>query len=390
MNIYPWQSELWGQLMSMPDKLPHALLLAGPAGLGKQAFAMAMAARLLCEAPVGRANQTDPASPEGVEGTEAGSFACGACSSCKWLATGNHPDFRLLQPEEAEEAGETEAGEVAAAATAAAPGKAKKGKAAPAASAARTGTGSGPLRIDQIRGLADFVFVGSHRHGRRIVILNPAEAMNPAAANALLKILEEPPPSVCFILISHAWRRLLPTIRSRCRIVTFGQPDPALAASWLKAEGVKDAGSLLQLAGGAPLLARDWAQQEVLTVYRKALEPLLLTQGDPLDPVAMATKWSTLLKADTGFDLPQLVDIVQKWVADLAQVALAGSLRYHLDPAWRDRLEVLAKRSNALALLACDKDLRRIRAVARHPLNTQLFLEDMAARYLRVLSVKNS
>lgn len=384
MNIFPWQAELWDQLMSAPDKLPHALLLAGPAGLGKQAFAMAMAARLLCEAPLAQG------------GAEA--LACGCCSSCNWLAAGNHPDFRLVQPqsEEAEEAGETEATVTEAVAPApAATGKVKKGKAAPVAAAARmgmgTGTaGTGTLRIDQIRRLADFVFVGSHRHGRRIVILQPAEAMNPAAANALLKILEEPPPSVCFILISHAWRKLLPTIRSRCRVVVFGRPAPALAASWLQDEGVEDAGSLLQLAGGAPLLARDWAQQTVLASYRKALEPLLLTQDGPADPVSMAAKWGELLKADSAFDLPQLVDIVQKWVTDLTQVALAGSLRYHLEPAWRDRLEALAKRSNATALLGCDKDLRRIRAVARHPLNTQLFLEDMAARYLRSLSVKNN
>ncbi|WP_172955052.1 DNA polymerase III subunit delta' [Sterolibacterium denitrificans] len=351
--------------MSAPDKLPHALLLAGPAGLGKQAFAMAMAARLLCEAPLAQG--------------EAGALACGCCSSCNWLATGNHPDFRLVQPEAAEEAGMDEGEQEASAASGAKKAKPKTARVA-----------SGPIRIDQIRGLADFVFIGSHRHGRRVVILNPAEAMNPAAANALLKILEEPPASICFILVSDSWRKLLPTIRSRCRIVVFGRPTPALAASWLQAEGVEDVGSLLQLTGGAPLLARDWAQQAVLTNYRKALEPLLLTQDGPVDPVSMAAKWGELLKADSTFDLPQLVDIVQKWVMDLTQVALAGSLRYHLEPAWRDRLEALTKRSNATALLGCDRDLRRIRAVARHPLNTQLFLEDMAARYLRSLSVKNN
>lgn len=364
-TLYPWQTELWQQLMTAPEQLPHALLLVGPTGLGKQSFAMAMAARLLCETP--------------VEQPGLGQVACGHCSSCNWLAAGSHPDFRLLQPQadEEDETAATSESEAAAATTA---GKSKKTK----ATAVKTVT-SGPIRIDQVRGLADFVFVGSHRHGRRIVILQPAEAMNPAAANALLKILEEPPASVCFLLISHAWRNLLPTIRSRCRVVTFGRPATEQATQWLQAEGVKDAANLLSLAGGAPLLARDWAQQDMLAMYRQVLEPLQLTHADPVD---MAAKWAALLKAESGFDLPQLVDIVQKWVADLTQLVLSGSLRYH--PGWREQLEALAKRSNVSALLGCDKELRRIRAVARHPLNTTLYLEDMAARYLRIFPARNS
>lgn len=364
MNIHPWQGGLWKQLMDAPEKLPHALLLTGPAGLGKQDFALAMAACLLCEAPQTAAT--------------GGPAACGECCSCSWLAAGNHPDFRLVQPDAAEETAETESDSDAVTKTT---NKTRQGKAVGVAtSMARVGTGSGTLRIEQIRELTDFVFVGSHRQGRRIVVLEPAEAMTPAAANALLKVLEEPPASVCFILISHAWRRLLPTIRSRCRIVNFGQPDPRQAAAWLKAAGIKEAESVLQLAGGAPLLARNWAQQDMLPVYRKALEPLLQPGNDP---VAMAQKWSALLKADSAFDLAQLVDIVQKWLADLIQMTLADSLRYHRDPAWQKALQAQAKRSNAAALLAFDKELRRIRGVARHPLNTQLFLEDMAARYLR-------
>lgn len=386
LAIYPWQNELWQQLMAEPDKLPHALLLAGPAGLGKQAFALAMAARLLCEAPGAAGSKTLDAQEAGAQ--QAG-LACGECSSCHWLLSGNHPDFRLVQPgsgEAVEEAGGAEdAGGSSSASSATRTRKTKKATAATTASAAPgRAVKTGNIRIEQIRELADFVFIGSHRHGRRIVIVQPAEAMNPAAANALLKILEEPPAPVCFILISDAWRRLLPTILSRCRVVTFGRPQAAQAVAWLQDESVKEADNLLQLVGGAPLLARDWAQQGLLSSYQQALEPLLQASNNPVD---MAAKWAALLK-NNQLDMPQLVDIVQKWLADLLQLKLAGGLRYHRQPGWQKALQGLAQGSSTTALLACDKDLRRIRAVARHPLNTQLFLEDMAARYLRAVSIK--
>lgn len=345
MNIFDWQKPLWQQLFGEPGKLPHAMLLAGPEGVGKRLFAEAMAARLLCEQP--------------DAGGEAG---CGTCSSCTWLAAGNHPDFRRVQPEEEEEA--TVEGE----------------ESAVVRTAARK-PGKGGIGVDRIRALSDFVFVGSHRHGNRVVIVSPAEAMTPAAANSLLKILEEPPASVYFILVSGAWRRLLPTIRSRCRMVMFGRPDTGLAERWLKSEGVKSGRELLDLAGGAPLLAAEWAEQGRLDAYRKVVEALA---DKSADPVSMAARWSVLLKGDESFAMPQLVEAVQKWVFDLIQVKMAGGLRYH--QAWRDRLEPLAARATPAGLLACYGELLKIRAVARHPLNAQLFLEDMAARYLKAIA----
>lgn len=164
-------------------------------------------------------------------------------------------------------------------------------------------------------------------------------------------------------------------------MVVFGRPDQQLAEQWLKAEGVKSPKALLDLTGGTPLLARDWAAQGKLEEYQKAIEVLA---DKPVDPVAMAAKWSALLKGDEAFDLPLLVETVQKWVFDLVQLKISGHLRYH--EAWRDKLDALGVRASRAGLLACYNDLLRIRAVARHPLNTQLFLEDMAARYLRAIA----
>jgi DNA polymerase-3 subunit delta' len=362
LKPFPWQVAHWQGLLSAPGQLPHALLLAGPEGLGKRAFAQAVAARLLCESPVRVEDQ--------VDGEQVAlELACGRCSACGWMAAGTHPDFRRVQPEDLEAADSSETDELAQDEV---PGKKASGAAA-----------SSSIGIAQIRALADFVFVGSYRHGCRVVLVEPAEAMTPAAANALLKILEEPPPSVYFLMISNAWRKLLPTIRSRCRMVLFGRPALPLATAWLRDEGADEALNLLPLTAGAPLLARDWAVQDKLPLYRKVVTVLA---DNPVDPVAMAAHWLVLVKNDDGFSLSQLVDAVQKWMFDLVQCKLSGEVRYHLDATWRMRLDGLAARASQAGLLTGYAELLRIRAVVRHPLNTQLFLEDLAARYIKAVA----
>jgi DNA polymerase-3 subunit delta' len=278
------------------------------------------------------------------------------------LASDNHPDFRLIQPDDGDEAPDEGAEEVRTPATG------RK-------------TGRGPIRVDQIRALTDFVYLGSHRHGNRVVIVSPAESMNLAAANSLLKVLEEPPAGVYFILVSSSWRRVIPTLRSRCRVVTFGRPELPLADQWLTGKGIAKSAELLRLVGGAPLLAVEWAEQGRLDSYNEVIEVLA---GKPVDPVAMAAKWAALVKVEHSYGLPQLVETVQKWVFDLVLLKTAGAVRYH--DAWRSRLETLVAKASAAGLMTCHNDLLRIRAVAQHPLNTQLFLEDMATRYLRSLS----
>lgn len=334
-----WHEPQWRELWSPPAGLPHALLLTGQAGIGKRAFAEALAARLICESP-----------------DAADAPACGGCLSCRWLAAGSHPDFRLVVPEaEAETESESTAED--------------KKKA------------SRQIRIEQIRALEAFVFVGGHRNRARVVLIDPADAMNPAAANALLKILEEPPASVYFILVSSQWRRLLPTIRSRCRVLALKRPGYDEARSWLAARDDARAIDILPLLGPAPLLAIEESQRG----RASALLGFIGTLTDPgRDPLALAARWETHLqvKNETGLPMEALVVTLQKWIADLAQGKLAGRTRFH--PA-KDVMRVGGKASVA-ALFRCYNDLVKMRSLAAHPLNPRLFLEEMATRYLRALA----
>ena len=176
--IHPWLQPTWQRVIELGDRLPHALLFVGPAGLGKRELAEALAARLLCDAP------------------RADGHACDHCEPCQWRLTGNHPDLIRIVPAAdaaAEAAGEGEA-----------PAREASGKAA-----------SEQIVIEQIRDLQASLSITGHHGSRRVVVLDPAEAMNVFTANALLKLLEEPPAGCVFLLVSSAPRRLLPTIRSR-------------------------------------------------------------------------------------------------------------------------------------------------------------------------------
>jgi DNA polymerase III subunit delta' len=325
---------LWGH----PGGLPHALLLAGPAGIGKRGFAEAVAARLLCE----RASGSSP--------------ACGECDSCRWFAAGNHPDFRRLVPEADAEEVETEEPAVKSE-------KADKKK-------------SSQILVGQVRALSDFVYVGAHRAHGRVIIIQPAEVMNASAANSLLKILEEPPATVYFVLVSDSYRRLLPTIRSRCRMLLMSRPDARSARDWL-AGRQPEASKLLGVSGGMPLRALALGEQG----WGKLVAALQAALGDvDQDEMSLASAWESLLKNAEVFAMEDLITLLQQWLSDLVGRQMAGRARFFADAEAIHRR--LLARTSVPALLHCYNQLQMARPLANHPLNPRLFLEDLAARYL--------
>ncbi len=210
------------------------------------------------------------------------------------------------------------------------------------------------------------------------VLLTEADAMNGAAANSLLKILEEPPSSVYFILVSSRSRFLLPTVRSRCRALGFSPPDPDTARRILSDSGCgTQSARYLGLAGGAPFRVAQWMKDEMLGPLDSVIESLISPPGDPM---ALANRWDGILKSETGFKLDQLVEAVQRWVFDLTQDALAGRIHYHTD--WKKQTKVPGGHS-AEALIGAWQQLIQFRRSSRHPLNQLLFLESLATEFLR-------
>jgi DNA polymerase-3 subunit delta' len=338
-SLYPWQQSAWQQLQQLRERLPHAILFHGPHGIGKAAFAERFAQSLLCQAPV---SDGQP---------------CGQCASCGWFDQYAHPDYRRVRPEVLDgEDGDGDEEAVEATETK------KTGKASKAPSK--------EIKIDQIRALSDFMNISTHRHGMRLVVLYPAEALNSAAANALLKTLEEPPPHTVFLLVSHGINRLLPTILSRCRQFAFGMPARDQALQWLRAEGVADADLWLAEQGGAPLAAQEQAQSET----RETMNEFLRHLAKPSIDGALKT-------ADKLQKTParELVSWLQRWQYDMFSHKLCGTVRYY--PRYAAELGGLAARVEINALLAALKNANDRRAIAEHPLSAKLFIEDMLLDY---------
>lgn len=329
MSDLEWHRTQLGQLVSSREGLGHALLIHGPRGVGKLAFAMALAQALLCERP----------QPTG--------FACGSCAACGWFSAGNHPDFRCIEPEslaqERRPDGVEEGGE--------------------------KGAGGRYITVEQVRALAGLVEVSSHRGGAKVIVLHPAESLNINAANALLKSLEEPPERTHFLLVAHRPGCLPPTVLSRCRRVPLGRPETAAAVAWLRRAGVDTPEVALAHAGGAPLLAQELAQADYWQQRSTLLESLCHADFD-----ALATAERI---RDYGPEV--VIACLQKWTFDVLLRRWAGKIRYN--PDFAVPIQALAAVVDMLALLRYHGDLIRLQRVVQHPLNARLLFEMLLTDY---------
>jgi len=214
--------------------MPHALLLTGAQGLGKEIFARQLAQSLLCNAP----------DPQGEP--------CGQCRSCLLYAAGSHPDVAMIAPLE----------------------------------------GKKNIAVDQVRELSRYLTLKSQYGGHKVVILAPAEAMNVNSANSLLKTLEEPSEGAVLLLATHQPAQLPATIRSRCQEMRFHVADTEGGEAWLGSQGLgRDAALLLALADGAPLKAKALADDNLIQVRLESFNILENLAKQAVDPITAAAGW---------------------------------------------------------------------------------------------------
>lgn len=259
---YPWQTAAWQSLLEpyQQARLPHALLLTGHTGIGKLDFALAFANLVLCNDP--------------LDG-----FACGKCKGCQLRQAGSHPDLLHIAPEEV-------------------------GKA---------------IKVDQIRQLKDFSSQTAQLNGYKVIVLQPADALNINAANALLKDLEEPPAQTLFLLITDQPEQVSATIRSRCNQVLLSVPDRRLACEWLSGQlgNLEQVDLALKVADNAPLLALELCQNEGLE-QRK-----LIYRG--LAEIQKGTSYSgNVAQGLQSQDPLKVIHWLQIWVHDLVKLVMTG------------------------------------------------------------------
>lgn len=233
-GLYPWQQGLWQRLAPalLGNRLAHALMMTGPAGVGKQRLAMVLAQALLCPRAAADAQP------------------CGECRCCRQVAAGTHADYSVLQPEE----------------------------------------GKRNIRVEQVRQFRRSLFLTAQGSHGRVGVIAPAEALNASAANSLLKVLEEPPAGSHILLLSERPATVIATIRSRCQRFAVPVPTGTEIDHWL-AQQSPDVVAAMDLARGAPLRAIQLAQQDIAAAQVRWFDALVALLTLQTDTVTLAGDW---------------------------------------------------------------------------------------------------
>jgi DNA polymerase-3 subunit delta' len=363
-KLAPWLEPLWDGMNF--SAFPNAVLIHGQSGIGKFEFSIELAKALLCES-------SGSAKP------------CNQCEACKWFDSANHPDFIALVPETHRKLlphGDFDSESDSP----------KKSKSSQADS-----DGDAPekkekksISIEDARSAIEGLSIGTHRGGNRVILVYPLEMLRADSANTLLKSLEEPPKNTIFILLADRLDRVLPTIRSRCRLLSAPRPDRTSGLNWLRnqlnsIQGMKvsdaDIESIYDEQGGAPyavldsLIARhNKDEKDELTIAIQASRYLLqaMSQGARINWLDAADKTQ---KARYSV----LLATMQRWVSDLQSCAQMGSPRYY--PKHEVAIKTLAQQVRLPKLLRFWKSLIQARRHENHPLATRIQLEALLSQY---------
>lgn len=318
---YPWLQDIWGQLQAVRSsgQLPHAIMFSGADGLGKYELALALAWSLLCKSPSGSGRP------------------CGECSGCNLMAAGNHPDLTVIEPED-------------------------EGKA---------------IKIDRIREFISQEAITAHAGGYKPVLIRPADAMNQAAANSLLKTLEEPVSGTIMILISANPSRLPATIRSRCRQITIQVPSKQLATEWLLAlQPDSDPEVLLQTAAGSPLKALKMLDGESMELRHKLLDEFFDVLTLRQDPIVIAGRW-------VKQDLREILHWMCGWVIDMLRVQVVPQPAVMINPDQKQRMLETVKMMDTRRLYQALDHVYDARNNVDATLNGQMMLERLLLALLK-------
>jgi DNA polymerase-3 subunit delta' len=246
---------------------------------------------------------------------------------------------------------------------------------------------SSVIKVEQIREALDGITTSPHRGVQRAVLINPVETLNPVSANTLLKTLEEPPESTLFILVSDRLDRIMPTIRSRCRLLALARPTAEVSLAWLTSEvaavGVKanqaEIEKVLSEAGGAVMDARDrlLGLSGAGESAQEIAEPLLKALGE-----GSQINWLQTAEAIHKAPMSELLVTLERWTADLMSQQNAGYIRYY--PSRRASLEACSKSARSNKLSDYWKVLLNARRHELHALANRVQIEALLIRYQEI------
>lgn len=312
--IYPWQEDDYKYLVSLESNMPHAVILHGSANLGIGELASNWSKYILCS------NKTN-------------NLACGKCNSCILLGDGNHPDFYSVYSED-----ETEKNQIT---------------------------------VDDIRKAVNFLTVGSHLGQKKVVFIEDSSKLNLSSANALLKILEEPPSFALFIILSNNLGNVLPTIKSRAMKYHVTKPDITVATKYLANSKIENIEFWLKFYDSCPLFTTPINESE--------LQQIITTLSIPsIDNIYNATTTFDGKKVPFGF----ILNFLNKWISDLISHKLGGKLE-HFDAYASEIGRILDKLVIEKSFYLLDQ-INFFLRWEKHPLNYKLQIENLFFKYQKI------
>ena len=320
-QVYPWQKNVWDALTGRFPKMGHGLLFYGKKGCGKDAFAQYFLAWILCQ---NRQLKNQP---------------CGECGSCQWLKSDTHPNYVHITTDE--------------------DNKKQNAK----------------IKIDKIRDLQPFV--QQTVDGWRVVVIEPAEALNTASANALLKTLEEPGDRTVIILLAEHYLKLPATIRSRLQHFALDRISAEQAEAYLQ-QNLPDADLqmqqlLMNLSNQMPLQAIELARSEWINLRQDFVNDWQKLVKQKNMPMAIATKWN---KALSFSDFSQMFEYL---LSDLICVKLNQAIK-NIDLNFSD----LPDQYNLESLFAIYTELQQSKKFIEQNVQANLVVDQLCIKLMNI------
>ena len=319
MSIYPWQKNSWDLLFLNKAKMPHAFIFYGPQTFEINSFVSELIKSILCSKP------------------SLDNFACNLCQNCLW-GEANHPDLKIVDNDLDKDQSDN------------------------------------IINVSNVRKIKKFLELTSHQlNGKKIVVLYNAEKLTIAASNALLKTIEEPSSGCLIILTTNDLANILPTVTSRCRLVSFPKPSSKEAKEVLEKTNNSDLIQNLKLYNNSPLeLIND--KDMLLNINTILIE---LKKGKEIDLMKINNIW-----VDNG--LVWVVNLLQKWSYELLLSKMSGGYNYF--PSHNEAVNNLSLDADLNKLLAFQKSLNKIKSYAKTAVNKEININSVMIEYKKIFT----
>jgi len=319
VNIYPWQKKTWDSLFLNKTKMPHAFIFYGNQAIEINSFVSELVKSILCSKP------------------SFDNFACNLCKNCLW-GEENHPDLKIVDNDLDKD------------------------------------QSANIINVSNVRKIKKFLELTPHQsNGKKIVVLYNAEKLTIAASNALLKTIEEPPNDCLIFLTINDLANILPTVTSRCRLISFPKPSSGQAKEVLEKTNNSDLIKNLNLYNNSPLELVD-DKDMLLNINAILIE---LKKGKAIDLMKINNVW-----IDNG--LLWIINLLQKWSYELLLFKLSGGNNFF--PSDKQVIHDLSLNADINKLLTFLKSLNKIKSYAKKSVNKEINLNSVMIEYKKIFN----